>query len=280
MKSQHSRHAAGNRSDGHQQRQAVRLLDLLDEQQQRAKEAIVRIGSPRWIEQPQIGLHRAADRIRLIETIRPLLGKWRGMSSHAEDRVHQIRTERLITPKGHTVGEDAHLYVPLAYGQARRVLRRLQLHRDDVVVDLGCGLGRVVALAARREVSKVVGVEFDMEMATLARQNIRSMRGRRSPAEIVTMDAAHANLDGVTVVILFNPFGPETMKSVLGNLFTSIERQPRRVRLAYVNPTAEREFEETGWLTRVSTLRSARYRHTVSFWSVEGSADELKQGGS
>jgi predicted RNA methylase len=233
----------------------------------------------RFLAQARVRSHQLADRVRSVTFLRAVLGRWRSLTSHCEDVFRGIRTERLITPKGNPSGADAHLYVPLAYGQTRRVLRALQLHPDDVVVDLGCGLGRVVALAAQRDVSRVIGIEFDVEIAELARQNMQTLRRRRSPAEVTVADAADASLDGVTVLILFNPFGPRTMQSVLAHLATSIENEPRTVRIAYVNPTAEAEFERVHWLTRTSSSRSARFRHTVSFWNAEpafavGSSDD------
>ena len=214
------------------------------------------------------GALRLADWARSVRLLRRLFGGWRIRTARIEDRWRGIRTEALIVPRILTPRNDAHLYVPLAYGQARRVLRALRPGANDVIADVGCGLGRLVAMAAQLPVGKVIGMECDVSLAEAARKNIRTVRHRRSPTEIVTVDAAGADFDRVTVLVLFNPFGPLTMRAMLERLRVSLNVTPRVVRIAYVNPTAESELLRCGWLRRTGTSRSARYRHAVSFWET------------
>ena len=212
------------------------------------------------------GVHRLASRARSIASLRRLFGRWREVTARVEDRWRGITTEALLVPEFATPRRDAHLYVPLAYGQTRRVLRALRPGPEDVIADVGCGLGRVVAIAAQLKVSHVIGVENDADMADMARANIQTLRSRRSPVEIITGDAATADLSRVTMLILFNPFGPSTMRAMLDRLGTSLTENPRVVRIAYVNPTAEQELEGCQWLKRTATRSSVRFRHTVTLW--------------
>ena len=216
----------------------------------------------------RFGVHRLADWARTVRLLRHVFGRWREGTARVEDRWHRIKTEALIEPDMVTPRDDAHLYVPLAYGQVRRVLRALRLGPNDVIADVGCGLGRLVALAAQLPVSHVIGMECDSSLADSARDNLRRLRNRRSPAEIVTVDAGTADFGRVTVLVLFNPFGPRTMRAMLDCLRASIDESPRLVRIAYVNPTAESELLRCGWLRRTATTRSATYRHAVSFWET------------
>jgi predicted RNA methylase len=124
----------------------------------------------------------------------------------------------------------------------------------------------VVCAAARRDVARVVGVEIDPEMATLARCNAAHVRGRRSAVEIFVGDAAHCDVPGGTVFVLFNPFGEDTLRAVVDNWRRDLERRPRLIRVAYVNPTFEHVFEQAGWLHKTSELTSPRFRSTVSLW--------------
>ena len=195
-----------------------------------------------------------------------MFGAWRGVSARIEDRLLGVRTESLIVPSATTFGNDPHLYVPLAYGQARSVLRRLRITEDDVIVDIGCGLGRVVCLAARSRASGVIGIECDETLSLGARANVEGLRGRKSPVQIVTGDAVISDFSKATVIILFNPFGPTSMNAVLRNIGSTLEDNPRHVRFAYVNPTAGAEFESSTWLKSVGRFQSARYRNTVTLW--------------
>lgn len=193
------------------------------------------------------------------------------------DRWLGIHTESVDVPQAATEETDAHWYVPLAYGQARRVLRSLRLTNDDVVYDIGCGFGRVVCLAARYRVREVIGVECDARFGLQATTNIRRLRRLASPARIEVNDAAVANYDGATVVILFNPFGVATTRAVLQRLETSRAGQSGSVRIAYINPTAEQEFERCGWLTCTRRTRSLRFRHTTSYWESKPSLSHTIQ---
>lgn len=219
----------------------------------------------------QRSLVSISDQARQRPALRRAFGHWRGAASVLTDRWLGIHTESVDVPQADTEQTDAHWYVPLAYGQARRVLRSLRLERDDVVYDIGCGFGRVVCLAARYRVREVIGVECDARFGLTAVANVRRLRRPASPARIEVRDAAVANYDRATVVILFNPFGAATMRAVLQRLEASIAVHSGSVRIAYINPTAEAEFERCGWLTCTNRTRSLRFRHTTSYWESKPS---------
>jgi len=46
----------------------------------------------------------------------------------------------------------------------------------DAAVDIGCGMGRVLCMFARRPISKCIGVECDAELAAVARRNAATLR--------------------------------------------------------------------------------------------------------
>lgn len=75
---------------------------------------------------------------------------------------------------------------------------------DDVVVDLGCGDGRLVIEAARRRDCRARGIEADAELVAAARQSVASSE----VGDLVTIDhgdAATVALTGATVVFVFLP---------------------------------------------------------------------------
>lgn len=125
----------------------------------------------------------------------------------------------------------------LPWTGALRIVRRLRLGPGDVLLDVGCGAGRVACIAARRPVARVVGVDLDSSMVRLARANAAALRGRRAPVEIVEADATAWEIpDDVTCVYMYNPFGGELLRRFLGRIAASAARRPRRIRLVYANP--------------------------------------------
>jgi SAM-dependent methyltransferase len=153
---------------------------------------------------------------------------------------------------------DNYAYSTPDYLDLRRILSRAQLTPADVFYDIGCGLGRVVCLAARRRITKAVGIELNPGLAAIARRNGERLRGRRAPIEIRVADAVTADLGDGTFFYLFNPFGAETLRAVLASIERSLAARPRAVRIVYVNPQHAAAFDEAPWLEPHDALKTFR----------------------
>src|SRR3954468_16985157 len=94
---------------------------------------------------------------------------------------------------------DAHRYGYFAYHTSFSVFDHLQLKRSDVVVDLGCGKGRVSCLAASYPIKASVGVEIDPSLCAHAQANGARMRHRRAPLSFLCKSAVNFDYDDVTV---------------------------------------------------------------------------------
>ena len=77
---------------------------------------------------------------------------------------------------------------------------------DDLVVDLGCGDGRIVVAAARAIGCRARGVEADPELAARARKAVKEA-GLTDRVEIVQGDAFTVPLADARVVVAFLPVG-------------------------------------------------------------------------
>ena len=96
-------------------------------------------------------------------------------------------------------------------------------------VDLGCGKGRVLLVAADYGFKQLIGVEFAPQLAEIARSNCREL----SRVRIEVEDASSFRFPaGKLVVYLFNPFGEPVMRPVIKNLLSHRET----VWVAYYNP--------------------------------------------
>lgn len=81
------------------------------------------------------------------------------------------------------------------------ILSEIGLSPDDVLVDLGCGDGRIVEAAAELG-AKAIGYEIDTALANEARSRVARFGDR---ARIVAGPAETADLSSATVVFLFVP---------------------------------------------------------------------------
>lgn len=130
-----------------------------------------------------------------------------------------------------------------------RVLRHIPVRRHDVLLDLGCGKGRALVMAARHPFARVIGVELSPELARVAERNLEASRlPRRCRAvEVVVADAVEYRIpDDVTFVYLFNPFRGRVFDAVIERIVESVDRAPRRVRVIYRNAMYEDRLLGTG----------------------------------
>lgn len=162
-----------------------------------------------------------------------------------------------------SLGQDSAKYSPLNYFLLRAILDHLNLASDDVFVDLGCGKGRAVMVAAQRGCRKAIGVELSDELVEAARANTDAL-GLSDKAEIVKADAALWDPSEGTVFFLFNPFGAATLQRFLANLRASVQTNPRRIRIAYICCPHAKLLEDADWLEEDMTVK---HRQVFRVWA-------------
>ncbi|MBA4048566.1 MAG: hypothetical protein C0476_08505 [Sphingomonas sp.] len=109
-------------------------------------------------------------------------------------------------------------------------------------VDLGCGKGRVVLLAAARGFPRVIGVEYSPALVATAQINAGQFLARGGATvtpEFWQGNAADFAIPaGDVFVYLYNSFGADILTGCLAQIERVKARDPaRRIILAYVNPT-------------------------------------------
>jgi SAM-dependent methyltransferase len=128
-----------------------------------------------------------------------------------------------------------------------RLLRLLNLPTGGRFVDVGCGKGRVLMVAARCGFSRITGVEYSPELCEVARRNLglfRAKTGLQFDAEVVDADAADYDIPpDANVFFMFNPFYGEILEVVAGNIARSVAEHPRKVWLIYLYPECRSAFD-------------------------------------
>jgi hypothetical protein len=89
------------------------------------------------------------------------------------------------------------------------LLRFADLQSDELLIDLGCGDGRIPIAAATRFGSRARGVEYDAELVERAQRAIAAS-SVADLVEVVLGDASTAALDDAGVVVAFLPVGTLT----------------------------------------------------------------------
>lgn len=200
-------------------------------------------------------------------SLRPRLARLRDGGDRLLERHHEVETFGSIEAEDLGLTGPRAGYKPSSWAALSRVLRPGEVGPDDVFLDLGCGKGRILFLAAKLPFKRVIGVELSPELSAAARSNIERKRSELvcPDVQIVTADALDYEIpDDVTFVYLYNPFQGQVFTSVVEKLLASVDRNPRRLRIIYRAPMEHELLLATG---RVRLIRRARGWRPGATWS-------------
>jgi len=121
-------------------------------------------------------------------------------------------------------------------------------------MDIGCGKGRALMVAAQFPFRQIVGVELVPELCAIARSNIARNPDWAARISVLTHDAATVAFPSTPLVLfMFHPFNAPVLKRVLANLERSLRVSPRETYLLYVqNPRFTQVLESFPFLREVS----------------------------
>ena len=124
-------------------------------------------------------------------------------------------------------------------------------------IDLGCGKGRTLLVAARLGFKAVIGVEFAIELVNIARRNL--IKRNVVNGSVLHADAAHFIFPSAdSVVYLYNPFTEEVMQRVVENLRTVAAR---KLYILYKRPECADVLDSCGFLERLASPPDAQHIH-------------------
>ena len=133
--------------------------------------------------------------------------------------------------------EYHHPYEPTPY----RVLERLAdsgfFGEGDVVLDYGCGKGRVGFFLSHRTGAKSIGIEYDGHIYASALENRRTARVK--PDFLLTRAEEYQVPAGVNRCYFFNPFSVEILHAVCARIIESWYENPREIFLFFYYPADE-----------------------------------------
>jgi hypothetical protein len=115
------------------------------------------------------------------------------------------------------------------------LLRRLSLGRDDVLVDLGAGLGHVPLLAAICTQARCIGIEWERAYAACAQRSATGLK--LTNAAFIQQDVRVADLSQGTVFYLYTPFTDAMLRTVLDRL--AQEASMRTIRVCTLGPCTQ-----------------------------------------
>jgi hypothetical protein len=107
----------------------------------------------------------------------------------------------VFQPQMGQAGKDV-IWIPTPDSLVTRMLTAAKVTKDDLVYDLGAGDGKIPIAAAKQFGARAVGIEFNADMAELARRNARRA-GVESMVQIITGDIFKEDFSRATVVTMY-----------------------------------------------------------------------------
>ena len=128
-------------------------------------------------------------------------------------------------------------YEPTPYSVLERIADSGFLDENSVVVDYGCGKGRVGFFLNRQLGCKAIGIEYDERIFAQAMENLRNYRGEG--ISLLNTRAEDYEPGVADNFYFFNPFSVEILRAVLQNILESYYENPREMRMFFYFPSDE-----------------------------------------
>ena len=109
--------------------------------------------------------------------------------------------DAIYEPRLRQPGKDV-MWLPTPDGMVKRMLEAAKTSGKDLVYDLGAGEGRIPIAAAQLYGARAVGIEYDPDLAALARRNAERA-GVADNVTIITGDIFKEDFSKATVVTLY-----------------------------------------------------------------------------
>ena len=145
-----------------------------------------------------------------------------------------------------TIGRDdlkadayRHPYEPTPYSVLERLAGSGLIGEDDVVLDYGCGKGRVGFFLSHQTKAKTIGIEYDDRIYRSALENQKTVVSGAKSEFVMARAEAYEVLPDVNRCYFFNPFSVEILHKVMARILESYYENPRELFLFFYYPSDE-----------------------------------------
>ena len=130
-------------------------------------------------------------------------------------------------------------YEPTPYSVLNRLSDSGLIGEGDVVLDYGCGKGRVGFFLSYRTKAKTIGIEYDERIYKAALVNRKTAVSREKTDFLETNAEIYEVPAFVNRCYFFNPFSVEILRSVMARIIESYYENPREILLFFYYPSDE-----------------------------------------
>ena len=160
-----------------------------------------------------------------------------------EDK-NESRWDKLLNIR--TMGrDDTHAdqyrypYEPTPYSVLERLANAGYIRKGNILLDYGCGKGRVDFFLSYQTRCKSIGIEYDERIYEKAAENKKdAVSSGRVEIELANAEE-FAVPETADCMYFFNPFSVEILRKVMARILESYYAEPRRIQLFFYYPSDE-----------------------------------------
>ena len=132
-----------------------------------------------------------------------------------------------------------HPYEPTPYCVLERLADSGLIGIGDVVLDYGCGKGRVDFFLSYSTKAKTIGIEYDERICRSAVENQKMAVPKATAEFVLTRAETYEVPEEVNRCYFFNPFSVEILRKVMARILESYYENPREMFLFFYYPSDE-----------------------------------------
>lgn len=166
------------------------------------------------------------------------------MGKQQSEEILALQWDKLLRIK--TTGRDDSMadqyrypYEPTPYSVLERLAGSGYISKRNVLLDYGCGKGRVDFYLSYQTRCRTLGIEYDPRMYERALSNQQTaVSGRRASFVLVNAEQYPVPAE-VDRCYFFNPFSVEILQKVMTRILDSYYENPRNIQLYFYYPSDE-----------------------------------------
>ena len=128
-------------------------------------------------------------------------------------------------------------YEPTPYCVLERLANSGLIRKKDVVLDYGCGKGRVDFFLSYQTRANTIGIEYDERIYESAVENKKQAVSGGRVEFVLTQAENYVVPEEVNVCYFFNPFSVELLRKVMARITESYYENPREITLFFYYPS-------------------------------------------
>jgi SAM-dependent methyltransferase len=130
-------------------------------------------------------------------------------------------------------------YEPTPYSVLERLANSGLIRKKDVVLDYGCGKGRVDFFLSYQTKATTIGIEYDERIYQSSLENQKTAVSKARTEFVLARAEEYEVPSEVNRYYFFNPFSVELLRKVMARIIESYYENPREMFLFFYYPSEE-----------------------------------------